>query len=77
MNDSIKIVKSFTDSNVLTDGITEALKHQIKKTRTWISWSFVSSLSRFISVNSNFFSSRRHEWKGVTKAGRLYMDKTF
>ena len=71
MNDSIKIVKSFTDSNVLTDGITE------KKTRTWISWSFVSSLSRFISVNSNFFSSRRYEWKGVTKAGRLYMDKTF
>ena len=31
MNDSIKIVKSFTESNVLTDGITEALKHQIKK----------------------------------------------
>lgn len=33
MNDSIKIVKSFTDSNVLTDGITEALKHQIKKNK--------------------------------------------
>ena len=33
MNDSIKIVKSFTDSNVLTDGITEALKPQIKKNK--------------------------------------------
>ena len=33
MNDSIKIVKSFTDSNVLTDGITETVKYEIEKNK--------------------------------------------
>ena len=31
MNDIIKIIKSLQDSNVLIDGITETVKHEIKK----------------------------------------------
>ena len=31
MNDIIKIIKSVEDSNVLTDGITETVKHETKK----------------------------------------------
>ena len=31
MNDIIKITKSLEDSNVLIDGITETVKHKIKK----------------------------------------------
>ena len=31
MNDIIKIIKSLEDSNVLTDGITETVKDEIKK----------------------------------------------
>ena len=31
MNDIIKIVKSLEDSGVLIDGITETVKHEIKK----------------------------------------------
>ena len=31
MNDIIKIIKSLEDSNVLIDGITETVKHEIKK----------------------------------------------
>ena len=31
MNDIIKIIKSLEDSNGLIDGITEKLKHEIKK----------------------------------------------
>ena len=32
MNDIIKIIKSLDDSGVLIDGVTETVKHQIKKT---------------------------------------------
>ena len=31
MNDIIKIIKSLEDSGVLIDGITEKVKHEIKK----------------------------------------------
>ena len=31
MNDAIKIIKSLEDSNVSIDGITETVKHEIKK----------------------------------------------
>ena len=31
MNDLIKVRKSLEDSNVLIDGITEIVKHEIKK----------------------------------------------
>ena len=31
MHDIIKIIKSFEDSNVLSDGITETVKHEIQK----------------------------------------------
>ena len=57
MNDIIKIVKSLEDSDVLIDGVTETVKHEIKKTRMWISRSVASTFSRFISTASNFFSS--------------------
>ena len=31
MSDIIKIIKSLEDSNVLTDGTTETVKHELKK----------------------------------------------
>ena len=31
MNDMIKIIKSLEDSGVLIDGVTETVKHEIKK----------------------------------------------
>ena len=31
MNDIIKIIKSLEDSGVLIDGVTETVKHEIKK----------------------------------------------
>ena len=31
MNDIIKIIKSLEDSGVLIDGLTETVKHEIKK----------------------------------------------
>ena len=63
MNDIIKIMKPLEDSNELTDSITETVKHEIKKTRRWISSRIISTISHFISGASNFFSSKRYTWK--------------
>ena len=62
MNDIIKIIKSLENSGVLIVGVIKTVKHVIKKRRR-ISWSFVSSFSRFNSATSNFFSSKRYKWK--------------
>ena len=73
MNDITKIIKSLEDSGVLIHGVTETVKHEIKKTRRWISWSFVSIFSCFISTTSDFFSSKRVKGisgRGVKRAGR-------
>ena len=59
MNDIIKIIKSLEDLGVLIDGVTETVKHEIKKTRWSISWSFISNFSRFNSTTSNFFNSKK------------------
>ena len=68
MNGIIKIIKSLDDSCILIDGLTETVKHEIKKARRWVSWSFVSRFSRFISTTSNFFSSKRYKWKRSQKS---------
>ena len=72
MNDILKIIKSLEDSDVLIDWVTETVKDEIKKTRRWISSSFVSTLSHFFSVPSNFFSSKRYKWKRSGRAGRRW-----
>ena len=61
INDIIKIIKSLEDSGVLIDGVTETVKHETKKTRRWVSWSFDSTFSHSISATSNFFSSKRYK----------------
>ena len=63
VNDIIKIIKSSEDSGVLIDEVTETVKHEIKKTRRWITWRFISTFSRFISTTSDFLSSKRYKWK--------------
>ena len=64
MNDVIKIIKSLEDSNVLLDGITETVKHEIKnKKADFVLLCFVSNFSCFISGTSDFFSSKRYKRK--------------
>ena len=64
MNDMIKVIKSLEDLGVLVDGVTETVKHEIRKTRRRISWRFVIAFSHFISKTSNFFcSSERYRYK--------------
>ena len=64
MNDMIKVIKSLEDLGVLVDGVTETVKHEIKKTRRRISWRFVIAFSHFNNETSNFFcSSERYRYK--------------
>ena len=60
MDDILKIITSLEALGASIDGVTEAVKHEIKKARRWISWSFVSNFSRFISTTSNFFRSKKY-----------------
>ena len=61
MNNTTEIIKSLEDLGVLFDGVTETVKHEIKKTRSLISLSFVSTFSHFVSATSDFFSSKRYK----------------
>ena len=60
INDIIKVIKSLEDSNVLIDDISETVKHEIKKTKRWISSTFFSTFNRFNSATSNLFSGKRY-----------------
>ena len=62
-----KIKKSLEYSGVLIDGVTETVNHEIRKKRRLVSWSFVSTFSRFISATNNFFNSKRYAWKKSQK----------
>ena len=73
MNDIIKIIKSLEDLGILIDRVTEAVKHEMKKTIRQIFLSFGSTFNRFISASSNFFSSKSYKWKRSQKSRkRIY-----
>ena len=61
MMDIIKFIKSLEDSGVLNGAVIEILKHEIRKTRRQITWSFVSNISPFNSATSDFFTSKRYK----------------
>ena len=78
MNYFIKIIKSLEDLNVLIDGITETVRHEMKKeTRKRISSSFVGTFIYFISAT--IFSSvvKRRSGRQIRRAGKAYTYKNF
>ena len=77
INDIIKIIKSLEDLNVLIDGITETVKHEIKKQEgrflpTLLAVLAASLVEPVISSVVKAISGRR-----VRRAGKGYMDKIF
>ena len=54
------MIKSLEDLGVLIDGVTEAAKHELKKTRRWISWCFVCPFGCFICATLDFFSGKSY-----------------
>ena len=76
MNDTIKIIKSLKDLGVLIDGVTETLKHDMKKQgrflRALLAPSAASLVQPVISSVVKGISGR-----GVGRAGRGYITKNF
>ena len=77
INDIITIIKSLEDSGVLIDGVTETVKHKIKKQEGGflgaLSASLVASLVQpVISSVVKGISGR-----GVRRTGKGYMNKSF
>ena len=79
MNDIIiiKIIKSVEDSGVLTDGVTETVNHEVKKTRWQISWSFLNTFSQLWVQTIISSLVKRISGRGVKRAERRCMDKDF
>ena len=76
-NDFIKIIKSLEDSRVLIDGVTEAVKHEIKKQEGGFLGAFLERL--VASLVEPVISSvvKGISRRGVRISGRGYMDKIF
>ena len=75
MNDNIKIVKSLEGSCVLIDGVTEAVKHEIKKQEGGFLGVLLVPLTA--SLVQPIISSvvKGISGRGFRRAGRGYMDK--
>ena len=77
MNEIIKITKSLVDPNVLIDGITETVKHKIKKLECGFSGAFLARLAA--SLVQPVISSvvKGISGRGLRRSGRGYMDNNF
>ena len=75
MNDLIKIITSLEDSGVLIDGVTEKVKHEIKKQEGRFLGDLLAPLAA-LSVQPVIYSVVKGiSARGVRRAGRGYMDK--
>ena len=77
MTDIIRIIKLLEDSRVLTDGVTETVKREIKNQKGGFFQDLLAPLASLLvqPVISSVVKGIRG--KGVRKAGRVYMDKKF
>ena len=76
MNDVIKTIKSLEDLGVLIAGVTETVKHEIKKQGRFLG-ALLASLAA--SLVQPVISSvvKGISGRGVRRAGRGYIDKHF
>ena len=74
MIDIIKIIESSEDSNVLIDGITETVKHEIKKQKGRFLPVLLAPLLMQPVISSVV---KGIKGRGVTRAGIGYIDKKF
>ena len=77
MNDIIKIIKSLKDLGVLIDGVTETVKHEIKKQEDGFLGNLLAPLAA--SLVQPVISSvvKGISGRGVRRAGKGYMVKNF
>ena len=77
MNDIINIIKSLEDSGILTDGIIETVKHEIKKQEGRFLRNLLAALAT--SLVQPVISSvvKCIIGRGIRRAGTRYMNKNF
>ena len=77
MNKFIKTIKSLEKSGVLIDGVTEKVKHEIKKQEGGFLGDLLAPLAA--SIKQSVISSiiKGVSGRGVRRAGRGYMKKIF
>ena len=77
MNDIIKILKLLEDSDVLIHGVTETVKHEIKKQEAGFLGALLAPLAA--SLVQPVISSvvKGISGRGVRRTGREYMNKNF
>ena len=77
MNNSIKVVKSSEVSGVLIDGVTETVKHVVKKQEGGFLEALLAPLAT--SLVQPVISSvvKGISRRGISRAGRGYMDENF
>ena len=77
MNDLIKIIKSLKDSGVLNDGVTETVKHEIRKQAGGFLGALLASLVVSLVQPLNYSVVTDIIGRGVRRAERGYMNKNF
>ena len=75
MNDVIKTIKSPEDSNVLIYGITETVKHEIKKQEDGFLPALLAQLAALLVQPVISSVLKGISGTGVRRAGEWYMDK--
>ena len=63
MDNIIINIKTRENSDLINNGVTETIKHEIKKTRRWTSYCFISTCSCFTNSTYVFFM----DWKCACK----------
>ena len=77
MNDIIKIIKSLEDSGVLIDGVTETVKHEIKKQEHGFLGALLAPLAASFVQPAISPVGKCIRGREVRRAGRGYMDDIF
>ena len=70
-----KIIKSWEDSSVLIDGVTETVKHKIKKQKGGFLEALLVPLAAYLMQPRISSVVKGISGRGVRKAGRGYMNK--
>ena len=73
----MKIIKSLEDCNVLIDGITETVKHEIKRQESGFLPALLASLAASLVQPVISSGVKGISGKGIRKGERVYMYKMF
>ena len=77
MNDVIKIIKSLENSGVLIDGVTQTVKDEIKKQEGGFLGALLAPLIASLLQPVISSAVKGKSRRGVRRAGRGYMNKSF